>query len=75
MNYKNSLTGEIISFACYQKLPGKSQQQQYIQVVDNPTHIVHEYYGSIMLCILPNPTDYTMIGSLNDSSGGICDGF
>jgi hypothetical protein len=74
MNYKNLITGEIISFTCYQKLP-YIRQRDYFQVTDNPTHIVNEYNSDFMLYVLPSSTNYIMIEGLNDSSGGAYDGF
>jgi hypothetical protein len=74
MNYKNSITGEIISFFCYQKLAFENQQN-YSEVRDNPTHTVNEYNDEFMLYILPSNTNYAMIGGLNDSCGGAHEGF
>ena len=74
MNYKNSITGEIISLSCYQKLPYK-KQQDYVQVMDSITHSANEYNGDFMLYLLPDNSNYLMIEGLNDSGGGICEGF
>ena len=74
MNYKNPITGEIVSFLCYQKLPYK-KQQDYVQITDDPTHTVNEYNGDFMFHVLPSSTNYAMLEGLNDSGGGTCDGF
>jgi hypothetical protein len=76
MNYKNLLTAEIINSSCYQKLPLK-KQENYIPVVDTPTHTVNEYNGGFMLYLLPTTfnSNFGGIEGLNDTSGGIYDGF
>ena len=74
MNYKNSITGEIINFVYYQKLPYR-RLQDYVQVEDSPTHTVNEYKGDFMFHTLPSNTNYAMIGGLNDFNGGACEDF
>ena len=74
MNHKNSITGEIISAACYQKLPAE-KQWDFSEVGDSPTHTANKYNDGFILHVLPSSIDYTMIEGLNDSSGGAYNGF
>ncbi len=70
MNYKNIVTGEIISYTCYQKLT-VINQQDYIEVADEPTHKLNEDGGNRLIYKTPKyATNFAMFEGLNDSHGG-----